>query len=341
VAGPEMRLRRSLRLTSFVLTAVLACCQLACTGGGSASSEASTPVVAGVPSQSRTPSPATSISPSPSPSPSAFATPAPSPPVEEEPFLPDPDRPVPQRARKLAAELELVSDALAASIEEWVSTGDPSKRSVPLDVRLQALYQQRIYRAMVAAPTLADGTIGRLPSGLAKTARANVDAGASILSLVHAIPSATTIRTNPPPPAGDLREWFGEAEDRFDVDWELLAAVMFVESKFGRVRSASSAGAQGPMQFLTSTCAAYGLGGDIQDPRDAILGAANYLHASGAPERERAALYAYNHAWAYVDAIQAYAGRIRKDPDAYYAYYNWQVFVLTTRGAVRLTGPGL
>ena len=31
------------------------------------------------------------------------------------------------------------------------------------------------------------------------------------------------------------------------------------------------------MQFMPATWAAYGLGGDVQNERDAILGAANYL----------------------------------------------------------------
>jgi membrane-bound lytic murein transglycosylase B len=65
----------------------------------------------------------------------------------------------------------------------------------------------------------------------------------------------------------------------------------YAESKFGRVVSASSAGAQGPMQFIPSTWAAYGLGGDVHDPHDAILGAANYVHASGAPGNYRVALF--------------------------------------------------
>ena len=283
-----------------------------------------------------------SVPPSPS-GPAASPPPAPSPPapVEPEPFLPDPDRPVTNDAADLAGELEEVTAALAASIDDWVSTGDPTVRTVPLDVRLQALYQQRLYRALVGDPKLADRTIARLPTGLAKAARANVNAGASILSLVHAVPAVTTMKTQRPPAAGDLLRWFEEAEARFHVDWELLAAVMFMESKFGRVRSASSAGAQGPMQFLPSTWGAYGLGGDIHDAHDAILGAANYLHASGAPSHERNALYAYNHSWAYVDAIQGYAGRMRNDPNAFYAYYNWQVFVRTVDGDVQLSGPGL
>lgn len=115
----------------------------------------------------------------------------------------------------------------------------------------------------------------------------------------------------------------------------------FVETKFGRVRSSSSAGAQGPMQFLPATWDAYGMGGDIQDPHDAILGAANYLRASGAPAHLRRALYAYNNAHSYVDAVMIYARLMRNRPRRFLTLYNWQVFVITTRGDVRITGPGL
>jgi hypothetical protein len=310
----------------------------ACTATDRTTGGATSSVTAPIPSVEPTPS--TPASAMPSSEGSLSPTPSPLPPAEPE-FLPDPDRPIPKHASGLADDLELDTDALAASIRAWVDQGDPARSHVPLDVRLQALYQQRLYRALVGDPSLADDVIVRLPKALARTARAIVDAGASITSIVHPVASPSVIRTRRPPSAGDLLGWFREAESRFGVDWEVVAAVMFVESKFGRVRSASSAGAQGPMQFLPSTWSAYGLGGDIHDAHDAILAAANYLHASGAPTREREALHAYNHSWAYVDAIEGYAGRMRADPMAFYAFYNWQVFVLITKGAVRLTGPGL
>jgi membrane-bound lytic murein transglycosylase B len=115
--------------------------------------------------------------------------------------------------------------------------------------------------------------------------------------------------------------------------------VNFVETAFGKVRSRSTAGAQGPMQFLPATWRAYGLGGDIDDPRDAILGAANYLRASGAPGDLRRALYAYNHSWLYVDAVLAYARVMRRDVRAFHGFHAWQVFVRTPAGYRRLTRP--
>jgi membrane-bound lytic murein transglycosylase B len=93
------------------------------------------------------------------------------------------------------------------------------------------------------------------------------------------------------------------------------------------------------MQFIPSTWKAYGMGGDIDDPRDAIMGAANYLRASGAPADYARALYAYNPSWSYVDAVLRYARRIRRDRRAYFAYHSWQVFVRTPSVTRRLTGP--
>ncbi len=68
------------------------------------------------------------------------------------------------------------------------------------------------------------------------------------------------------------------------------------------------------MQFMPATWRAYGLGGNIRDPGDAILGAANYLRASGAPRNYRRALYAYNHSRLYVEAVARYSRFIARDP---------------------------
>jgi membrane-bound lytic murein transglycosylase B len=94
------------------------------------------------------------------------------------------------------------------------------------------------------------------------------------------------------------------------------------------------------MQFIPSTWRAYGMGGDVQDPRDAIMGAANYLRASGAPRDYRRAVFAYNHSRLYVNAVLRLARVMRRRPAAYYGLYSWQVFVRTPAGDRRLTGPG-
>jgi membrane-bound lytic murein transglycosylase B len=94
------------------------------------------------------------------------------------------------------------------------------------------------------------------------------------------------------------------------------------------------------MQFLPSTWRRYGMGGDIEDPGDAILGAANYLWAAGAAHDLDRALFAYNHSTSYVRAIRRFAGRMRADERTFLTYYAWQVFVRTPTGSRRLTGPG-
>jgi len=255
--------------------------------------------------------------------------------------LPEPDAWIPRAPDRLAPALDATTRSLRSAIDRWTTEGDVSSGEAPLDVQLLALYQQRIYRMLARDPALADDVVARLSSSVAKEARINVAAGSNLLSLASPVSRPSLIRTQPPEPAGVLLGFYREAEDRFAVAWQVLAAVNYTESKFGRVVSASSAGAQGPMQFIPSTWAAYGLGGDVHDPHDAILGAANYLHASGAPGNYRVALYHYNPVPAYVDAVMRYARQMTRDPRTFYAYYNWQVFVLTKHGELRLTGPSL
>lgn len=144
---------------------------------------------------------------------------------------------------------------------------------------------------------------------------------------------AWTIRH--PKPIAELRKYYDEAQAKWGVPWQYLASVNFIESKMGRIQGNSSAGAQGPMQFLPSTWAAYGTG-DIHDDHDAILGAAHYLAANGAPSRMHDALFHYNRAESYVTAITKYAQRMQADPAAYRGYWGWQVYFSTTLGAVWL-----
>ena len=253
--------------------------------------------------------------------------------------LPSPGRPVPTDPHLLARDLARVNGLLEGSVRAWVVEGASSPP--PTAVALLALYQQRIYGTLAAHRGLNRAVVGLLPADLVRTVEANVFADRQLSSLSG--PSSAKpphIRTHPPPSAATLLGFYKEAQRRFDVAWPVLAAVNLVESRFDRVVSASSAGAQGPMQFIPATWAAYGLGGDLHDPRDAILGAANYLSASGAPADYRRALYAYNPSSAYVAAVLAYARQMMKDPLVFYEYYNWQVFVATPTGDRQITGPG-
>ncbi|MGH9136100.1 MAG: lytic transglycosylase domain-containing protein, partial [Acidimicrobiales bacterium] len=144
-------------------------------------------------------------------------------------------------------------------------------------------------------------------------------------------------RIEAPRPADELLGYYQEAEARFGVPWHVLAAVNLVETGMGRIVGLSTAGAQGPMQFLPSTWAAYGMGGDVWNPRDAILGAANYLAANGAAGGDlEHALYRYNNHDAYVRGVVHYSALMAADARAYYGYHAWEVVYLTTMGDVIL-----
>ena len=255
--------------------------------------------------------------------------------------LPGPDARIPRGTRALARELEATALARRVAVRDWIRAGGTGEWPPPAQVELLVLHEQRIYRVLASYDRLAGRVLGRVPSRLKAEVRANVAAGAVLHDHFKPVEELPDFETRRPEPADVLLGYFRAAEERFGVGWEYLAAVMLIETRMGRIASSSSAGAQGPMQFLPSTWAAYGLGGDIRAERDAVIGAANYLSASGAPGDYREALYHYNPVDAYVNAVMRYAQAMERDRNAFYAYYNWQVFVRTTDGDVRLTGPGL
>jgi soluble lytic murein transglycosylase-like protein len=124
-------------------------------------------------------------------------------------------------------------------------------------------------------------------------------------------------------PVDTLRSYYQEANVKFGVDPSYLAAINFIESNFGRVNGPSSAGALGPMQFIPGTWAAFGLGGNVNDPHDAILGAANYLVHNGAPADMRDAIWHYNNSFDYVDSVESFALAYRSDPAWLDRMYYW------------------
>ncbi len=101
------------------------------------------------------------------------------------------------------------------------------------------------------------------------------------------------------------------------LPWGVLAGIGQVETDHGRVKAVSSAGAEGPMQFLPSTWAIYGVDGDgdgkadIFDQADAVYSAARYLCASGGgqPDTLYDAIYSYNHSDYYVKTVLGLAAQ--------------------------------
>jgi hypothetical protein len=111
------------------------------------------------------------------------------------------------------------------------------------------------------------------------------------------------------------------AARRYGLSWAVLAGIGKVECDHGRDPDPSctqegavnSAGAGGPMQFIASTWARFGVDAEGNGPPDrwnapdAIYAAANFLRASGAPESYSRALFAYDHASWYVAEVESWA----------------------------------
>jgi membrane-bound lytic murein transglycosylase B len=166
-----------------------------------------------------------------------------------------------------------------------------------------------------------------------------LDAAAKLRRITKAQPELPAWRIVEPAPESELRGAYEAAQSKTGIPWQYLAAVNFVETKFGRIRGTSIAGAQGPMQFLPTTWKAYGNGGDINNDRDAIAAAARFLKAKGAPGDMRRALFRYNNSTRYVDAVSTYANNMINDPMWFSDYYGWNVIYRWSAGDVFLQ-PG-
>jgi membrane-bound lytic murein transglycosylase B len=231
----------------------------------------------------------------------------------------------------IAEQLTSADAALRSSLVRW-RAADPALASTPpADVLTPAAQERQLVHQLAETPALVRPTRAALPPALAAAVRPQLRAAQALRRLAGP-PSGTpvTLHLEPAPPAGQLLADYRLAQSRFGVRWQTLAAVNLVESAFGRVGNTSSAGAQGPMQFLPATWKAYGLGGDIHSPRDAVLGAGNYLHQSGAPADERRALFAYNHSSLYVRAVQDYAHAMARDPLGFLTLYAWEASLPAT-----------
>ena len=215
----------------------------------------------------------------------------------------------------VAAALTAADLALHRGIARWHGVGSP-----PAAVVQAATTEQRIELRMARDPRLARGVLAKLSGALARDVADDVAARRDLLLLAPHGKKGPPIRLGPALPLSRLRAFYAEGERRSGVAWQVLAAVNYVESDFGRFREGSVSGAQGPMQFMPATWGEYGRG-DVHDPRAAILAAARYLHAAGAPASERSALFHYNPSTLYVDAVERYAGRIRRDPASLLVFY--------------------
>src|SRR5690625_1324738 len=254
--------------------------------------------------------------------------------------------------RSVAALLFAVVSAVAAVAPAGAAPGaDPAAVAADLVAADQALRnpsapeqvlaaaarrQQVAYRTLGAHPEW-DGIVrAQIPAALLAVYDRNIDARRQLMALTEPKDSMPPWRVVPPVPANELMASYRAAEAATGVPWNYLAAINFVETGFGRIDGVSEAAAQGPMQFLPSTFAAYGNGGDIHSPRDAIMAAGRVLAADGFATDPDRAVFGYNHSDDYVRAVGDYAAVLAADPAQFTGYYLWDIYDRPTAGDVLL-----
>jgi hypothetical protein len=168
-------------------------------------------------------------------------------------------------------------------------------------------------------------------TALAGQVQAALGDGARVVPLVAAaetvrLPVDTAPLTGKPT---SYLQLFQESAARYcpGLSWTVLAAIGQIESADGQNMGPSTAGALGPMQFLPTTWAAWGIDGfgdtgtpNIMNPFDAVPSAARLLCADGAADGTtggtaglRQAIFDYNHATWYVNEVLALAAEYARE----------------------------
>lgn len=258
--------------------------------------------------------PSTPDTAAPSPSPSTTAS--------QDPIAALPAVPDVRRTSAVATQIGTVAAVLA----------DPGAR--PRDVRRAGEFEQLAARSLAAAPEgVRRAVLARLDPVVRAKTRADVEAAALLDAMGPPQDSLPDWRIVEPPVPEVLLGHYRFAARRIGVPWSYLAAIHLVETRMGRIRGVSSAGALGPMQFLPTTWDLYGEGGDINEPRDAILAAARLLEANGAPGDMAGALWHYNPSDNYVGAVTRYAEQMQRSAPSYRGYWHWRVLYKHVRGS--------
>ncbi|MDH4077945.1 MAG: lytic transglycosylase domain-containing protein, partial [Acidimicrobiia bacterium] len=265
-------------------------------------------------------------------SPTATAAPAPPPtaptgavPASAPTTAPD-AAPVPDSPQALAVELTRVETELGRADLTEAGAAPWGRR------------QQVLYLVLSSNPGWAPEVTAAVGEAVRPVVELNWEARRNLSALVNSEKLADTVPAwdiGAPRPADELLGYYREAAEATGVPWEVLAAINLVESRMGRIRGLSTAGAVGPMQFLPSTwsgCCA----GDPTVDRDAIIGAATYLKQRGALTDLDRAIHGYNNSDHYVRAVRAYADTLVTAPGRYYGYHAWEVLFLSSVGLLRI-----
>jgi len=251
-----------------------------------------------------------------------------------------PTAPTPTSTSTVAAGPGPAAPADAAALGEDLARVEAALRdpaTAATELPALGLAQQVGYRQLAANPGWRPDLLREVPPGLHAAVVANTDAQALLASLHKRRPTTLPAwRIVAPPPAASVLAAHQAAGREIGVDWQVLAAIHLVETRMGRIRGTSTAGAKGPMQFLPTTWGQYGAGGDIENLSAASKAAARLLKRNGIDRDPRAAVWSYNHSYAYVDAVLAYAATMQADPRALLGYHGWQVFYAHADGDLLL-----
>ena len=249
----------------------------------------------------------------------------------DETTAPDPTtKPVGAQPKLSSDPVQLADDLVA----DEQALRDPSTSEAALEAA--AHRQQAAYRAIGRHNEWDAITRPRIPPPLLEIYDRNVDARRQLAAMAHIKDTVPPWRIVPPAPADELLGYYRDAEAASGVGWNYLAAINLIETRFGSIDGVSTAGAQGPMQFLPATFIAYSDGGDIHSPRDSIMAAGRYLAANGFANDRDHAIFRYNNAAEYVRAVDDYAALLAADPAAFAGYYRWDTYYYTTAGDVLL-----
>ena len=119
------------------------------------------------------------------------------------------------------------------------------------------------------------------------------------------------------------RAWFEQAASQVGIDWRLLAAIGYQESKWDP-HAASDEGAQGLMMLTADTAQAMGIK-DRNDAQQSIFAGARYLaqvrqmipDRIAEPDRTWLTIAAYNVGFGHLEDARIIAQSLGKDPDSW------------------------
>jgi hypothetical protein len=211
---------------------------------------------------------------------------------------------------------------VSAAVLEQVPFGEPTALSVPgADAIVNLTRSARLGLAKNFA-VLINAPRDNL-AALKAQVEVIIGQGGKVVNLVaYTLNTAGSLPVEANAPTGVPANWIdlfkaSAAQYCPGLSWTVLAAIGEIESGDGANEGPSSAGAEGPMQFLPSTWAIWGTRGfgqtgtpDIWNPLDAVPSAARLLCASGGGSTATlpGAIFAYNHAAWYVNEVLALAG---------------------------------